>query len=433
MIKIGMCLVLALLSSCATSKIDSDLKRTKKKTEKILSQIKENGNKYAELDSSKTVLRDATAKLNSLKLGDSNTDAAERVESSSKEAIEKSDSDSQVEVNVESDKTKRDSTQVEAEILTIESVLEALDTINSNKSNQKYTLNPDSVFFGFSTGATFAFVDGLDNASLFLDLTANIGQVLHERFNAEFGVLSGRFSPNETQSNQSKSAVLRIVSNPNSTFTSTTLSGVEKIDQIDEKKFTRAFATVNYRIGYNRSFQANSKLYFATSVNYNRIVFNNTVTSDFQPIDTITSTSNGVRRSFEGTINLRDTLTAQIIQDRSSLFVGLKLYKETANFEFIINGLVGHTWINQVTSNLNSTSGDPTLGRTPLNVNISSRNRYTYLFQGSVLEKKIIGAKIGFEISDLLDETNEPPEYFFYISKQFSLQEFFKLFTPSSG
>ncbi len=313
---------------------------------------------------------------------------------------------------------------------TAKDIISILDTIQNR--DKKYTLNPDSTFFGFSTGASFEFVDGIDDASLFLDLNANLGQVLHPRVTAEFGVLSGKFSANEDSKNINISEPLSIVQNPDSSFTLNLIEGNLKENQKNQKQFTRGFATINFRLGpRSGNMHSNSKLYLTSSFNYNRIEFRNSIERNFTPFDTVPSSTVSTRAT-EFDISLRDTLKANIVQDRNSAFIGLKLFKEAKNFEFFINGLFGYTWIKQIRSDLTSTSGERVSSLSPLTLNISQGRHFTYLFQGSVLEKKIVGAKIGFEIRDLMGDSTEAPDYFFFISKQFSMTEFFRLFTPSS-
>lgn len=52
------------------------------------------------------------------------------------------------------------------------------------------------------------------------------------------------------------------------------------------------------------------------------------------------------------------------------------------------------------------------------------------LTQVALLEKKVVGAKLGFDLRYFTKDQTREPSYFFYIAKQFSLIEFFKLFSP---
>ncbi|PWL30230.1 hypothetical protein [uncultured Roseivirga sp.] len=297
--------------------------------------------------------------------------------------------------------------------------------------NQKYTLDPDSVFFGFSTGASFEFVDGLDNASLFLDLNANLGQVISSRLSTEFGVLSGKFSPTVFNKNDRTSKTLRTEPISDSHYRRVTVSGLEKSNVQYQKKFTRGFAKINYRL-WTFENSNKGKLYITGNFEYDRVEFNNSAKIFFTPEDTTEVVSEGARSLLSYSLTLRDTLTANLIQDRSSAMVGLKLFKSEEAFDFFISGLVGHTWIRTVRIDLNTSSGNGA-SASPLTAHISNRNSFMYVFQGSVLEKKILGAKIGFEIRNLGSGSNESPDYFFFISKQFTMQEFFRLFSPKSS
>jgi len=299
----------------------------------------------------------------------------------------------------------------------------------SSKESTKYTLDPDSVFFGFSTGASFEFVDGLDNASLFLDLNANLGQVISSRLSTEFGVLSGKFSPTVFNKNDRTSKTLRTEPISDIYHRRVTVSGLEKSNVQYQKKFTRGFAKINYRL---RTFENSTKgkLYVTANFEYDRVEFNNSAKVFFTPEDTTDVISDGARSLLAYSLTLRDTLTANLIQDRSSAMVGLKLFKREEAFDFFISGLIGHTWIRTVRIDLNTSSGNGT-SVSPLTAHISNQNSFMYVFQGSVLEKKILGAKIGFEIRNLGSGSNESPDYFFFISKQFTMQEFFRLFSPN--
>lgn len=309
--------------------------------------------------------------------------------------------------------------------LQVKDLIQVLDTIKNR--DKKYTLDPDSVFFGFSTGASFEFVDGLDDASLFIDLTTNIGQILEERVSAEFGVLSGRFAPTFSSENVSTSVPLRNENLPDNVFQRTVVSGVESTEFEYKKKFTRAFATGNYRV--NKESKRGTKLYLTARFEYSRLEFDNTVTRQFTPQDTTVSTRPGQGTAAEFSIALRDTLKATIIQDRTAVMAGARLFKRHQDFEFRISAMFGHTWINEVNREVNSSEGRRIIGNEPIGLDISSDNNLMYIIKGSVLEKKLIGAKIGFEIRNMFN-SGESPEYYFFISKQFSMQEFFRLFTP---
>ncbi len=292
-------------------------------------------------------------------------------------------------------------------------------------------MDPDSVFFGFSTGASFEFVDGLNDATLFLDLNANLGQVISSRLSSEFGVLSGKFSPTIFNRNDRVSRLLRVEPLAQDNHRRVMVNGLETSSAQYQKKFTRGFAKINYRL---RAFDKNNrgKLYLTANFEYDRVEFNNSANVRFIPQDTTDAVGQGARGLNNYTLLLRDTLTANLIQDRSSAMIGMKLFKVTQGFDFVISGLIGHTWIRSVRSDLNTASGNG-LSVSPLTSNISNKNSFLYVFQGSVLEKRVIGAKIGFEIRNLGPGSSESPDYFFFISKQFTMQEFFRLFSPGGS
>ena len=342
--------------------------------------------------------------------------------------------------NITSDTTKTGVDLITDNLQQINTRLSKIEEATVSQENKsKYTLDPDSTFFGFSTGANFGFVDGIDDASLFLDLTGNLGKILNDRLTAEVAVLSGKFSPGiETRSAEGTiSELLSIeqLSDSTSQFTSIEFQG--SVQTETEQKFTRALIQVNYRIAHRARPKQSSKLFLSFQSSFNRVQFNlqNIQTADTAP-DTVISIIDRPVSSirFNPNIVLEDTSNIQITQDRISFSLGAKLFKGTEKFDFFVGAYLGYTFVNE----LNSEGRLARQSTTLLRQLASSRSPFdnaSYLIQASILEKKVIGAKIGFELGNRfipnnIRESNEAPDFYFFIAKQFSMQEFFKLFTP---
>lgn len=303
------------------------------------------------------------------------------------------------------------------------------EKVDPKEDKSKYTLDPDSMFFGFSTGSSFDLIDGVDETSLFLDLTANLGQILGKRWTGEVGVLNGKFSPSNIEEPVTVSRTL-MLENLGDSARSTRIRYEADLTNIVNEKFTRAFAQLNFRIR-DTCTHKKSKIYASIQTSYNRIEFEaTTIETATSPIDTITSIIRDSRPDAMFNVSINDTTKSRIIQDRVSLSMGTKLFKTNKDFDFFIGAYIGYTWVKRLSSQLNSATDQRSIERGALQSVINSESRFSYLLQASILEKKVIGAKIGFELSDRIGIENEAPDYYFFVSKQFTIQEFFRLFSP---
>ena len=411
------------ISGCASVRMQKKIDRINKKKEKYLKLIEDNKDKIAQLKKAKEPLIELREIWIKLKKG--KTTEQEINDYLKSDSIEQVTDDvpygHEPEELLSEQDSVQDTTTIKTDGWPLGDHAIVRDSAKTIAPAPKYTLNPDSVFFGFSTGVTMDFIEGLDHASLFLDLNINLGQILHPRVTSEFGVLGGKFSPTELSVRSDTNRIIRTMPITDITSQITSINAVKTFNSKFEKKFTRAFAKINYRLVDKTSF-GNSKLYLTGLFNYNRIEFNSSRVDRLTIIDTTHTIVNKVLEDAKFSVSLKDTLNAMVIHDRSSALIGVKFYKESKDFEFFISGLFGYTWVNEII--------EPAINN-PLIKNINSTDSFSYVFQASILEKRVIGAKIGFELRDRLDNFSETPDYFFFISKQFSMLEFFKLFSPT--
>ncbi len=305
--------------------------------------------------------------------------------------------------------TTSNSTSSSEQNLTIEQRLKVIEEKLDRKELPKFTLAPNKQFQSFAFGTNFDLLDGATPNSLYGDILVNLGTFTENgRLSMQFGTVRGRNSNRKFDSDSTINIDELVVNNVTMDSSGRRIQYKTELSNTVSDEVLNVYGRLNYL-----AFDGKIKIFLSGQLEYVRIKSDVERITISSPVDSVNIPKESIRTNPRA-FSISDTTKFEEVNSYFMPSFGVTLFSASDNFDFSYTIINGYRFA--------AFEGDSAI-----------ETGYGFIVQGSVLEKKSIGAKLGFELRYFPSDVSNEPSYFFYLAKQFSLEEFFKLFSPSSS